>query len=287
MILVTGASGLLGYHLCKRLLQDGHGVIGLVHKTPLKSHTTRFKACKGDVTKLESLLNIFTHNKIDTVIHLAAALPYDMNPKYFQVNVVGSGNILELSRQYDVKRFIFASSMSVYSRPEYLPVDESHPASPQSMYGKNKYCIENVLPEYGIPYTILRYSGMYGIGQKQGRAIGTFVKQVLNNEPITVNGDGSQSSDFIYVKDAVEGTILALDKPGIYNIGSGQEMSLLELAKLVVKLTDSKSEIILDKKPVDRPFRFVSDISKARKELGFNPMSVEEGIKAYIDEVSK
>ena len=292
-ILVTGASGLLGRHLCARLLRDGHRVIGLVHREPLHLENSRFASCVGDITDVSSLERIFRSHDIKGVFHLAAALPYDWNPRYYAVNVVGSRKVLNMCADYKVRFFVFASSMSVYGIPKYLPVDEEHPTkvltNPDRDYGQSKLGTEQEIPLYGIPYAILRYAGMYGVGQKNGRAVRNFVQQAMKGEPITVNGDGSQSSDFVYVEDAVEGTMLAISKhkQGIFNIGSGQETSLLELARMVVKITGSKSEIAIGGGPVDRPFRFVSDIGRARRELGYSPMGLVDGLRNYIEDVQR
>jgi UDP-glucose 4-epimerase len=289
-ILVTGASGLLGRHLCARLLRDGYRVVGLVHHEPLRLENregSRFTSCVGDITDVSSLERIFRGHDIEGVFHLAAALPYDRNPQYYDVNVVGSRIVLNMCIAHKVKFFVFASSMSVYGRPEYLPVDEGHPANPDNGYGCSKLDTEKDIPLYGIPYTILRYSGMYGAGQKKGRAVKNFVSQALKGEPITVDGDGSQSSDFVYVEDAGEGTMLAMSKhsQGIFNIGSGQETSLLELARMVVEITGSRSEIVLGGGPVDRPFRFVSDIGKAKRELGYCSSGLVDELRRYIEDI--
>ena len=286
-ILVTGASGLLGRHLCARLLRDGYDVVGLVHREPLhleNRESSHFTPCRGDITDVSSLDGIFRSRDIEGVFHLAATLPYDRDPQYYKVNVMGSRNVLNVCATPQVKFFVFASSMSVYGRPEYLPVDEEHPTNPSNGYGQSKLDTEQEIPLYGISYTILRYSGMYGLGQKNGRAVRNFVEQAMRGEPITVDGDGGQSSDFVYVDDAVEGTMLALGKQGVFNIGSGQETSLLELARMVVEITGSKSEIVVGGDPVDRPFRFVSDIGKARRELGYCPGDLVEGLREYIEE---
>lgn len=286
-ILVTGASGLLGRHLCTRLLRDEYDVIGLVHYEPIHLNDSRFTSCVGDITDISSLEWIFRSHDIDRVFHLAATLPYDCNPQYYDVNVMGSRKVLNMCLKHNVQFFVFASSMSVYGTPEYLPVDEEHPTNPDNDYGQSKLDTEQEILCCGIPYTILRYSGMYGAGQKNGRAVRNFVSQALKGEPITVDGDGSQSSDFVYVEDAVEGTMLAMSKHshGIFNIGSGQETSLLELARMVVEITGSRSEIVLGGGSVERPFRFVSNIGKARRELGYCPNGLVDGLRKYIEEV--
>jgi len=290
-VLITGASGLIGSHLCRALSANGADVIALTHQTknPVLSSIPKnsIEITPCDIRDRANLDLVFRYYQPDAVFHLAAALPYDVKPDYHEVNMVGSRNVLELSRGYEVKQFIFSSSMSVYTRPQYLPVDEEHPVVPKTTYGEGKLQVERMIPEFGIPYTIIRYAGVYGVGQKNGRAVGTFVQQALAGEPIVVNGDGSQSSDFISVHDAVDGTIRVLGRQGTFNIGSGQEMSLLGLAQMVVRLTGSKSEIVLDGGAVDRPFRFVADIGKARRELGFNPSGIEDGLRKYIEEIKE
>jgi len=232
-------------------------------------------------------------NHIKVILHLAAQLPNGSdlsNPfLYFDINARGTLNILDAAYLNSVDKFIYTSSMSVCSEPpKYLPADENHPVQPSTIYGVSKlegelYCN---LYSKAINMVVLRYSGAYGQGERKSNAIPTFIDQASNNRPITIYGDGMQTSDFIYIKDVVQGTLLALEKnrPGVYNIGSGEEISVRDLAKRITNFTNSKSEIVLTNKDAERSFRFVLDITKSRKVLGYSPHSFDEGLRTYIKE---
>lgn len=294
-ILVTGASGLIGYHLCKRLVSEGNQVVGLVHKriNPLTNSllkSSRFKSRVGDIRDDYAIKNILKDNKIKTVFHMAAHLPYSPERDYTGVNILGISNLLNSARINGVEDFLFASSISVYSTPpDYLPVDEVHPIRPLDVYGASKLAGELFCNCYSkfMRITILRYAGVYGVGGT-ARAVFKFFHSALDNEPLSIFGNGKQSSEYVYVDDVVEGTYLAWKKgqSGIYNIGSGQETAIIDLARQIVNLTNSKSKIVLAQKETDRPFRFVSDISKARRDLGYNPMSLSQGLSVYLEDMS-
>ena len=296
-ILVTGATGFIGSHLCKELIQRGYTVFGLSHSGRIQNiksllNQKGFHLQRGDIRDVNILSDIIKYNNIRVIFHLAAQLPQgdDLNNPFlcFDINAKGTLNLLNAALN-NVDKIIYASSMSVYSEPpKYLPVDEKHPVQPSTIYGVSKlegelYC--NVYSK-AMNIVVLRYGGAYGNGQPKHNAIPTFINLALNNRPITIYGDGTQTSDFAYVKDVVKGTLLALEKnkPGVYNIGSGEEMSVRDLAKRIINFTDSKSEIVLVDKDTDRPFRFVLDITKARKDLGYSPQSVDESLSMCISE---
>ena len=295
-ILVTGASGLIGSRLCKRLVEDGLEVVGLVHKTvsPTLSSIpqSNFTIEKCDIRDCKSVKSIIRKHLPETVFHLAAHLPHTSNPDFVKVNAVGTINLLDACYANCVSNFVYASSMSVYSTPpSYLPVNEAHPTQPDNTYGRCKLigellceCLSRVLRT-----VVIRYSSVFGAGDNS-RAAYHFMKAALEGKSIPVDGDGSQSSDFIYVDDAVTGTLLALDKGKsgqVYNIGSGKETSVLELAYHVNHLTKPAPGVVLSGKPVARPFRFIADIGKARSELGYSPSSLVDGLRKYREEMMK
>ncbi len=300
-ILVTGATGFIGSHLCKELIQRRYNVFGLSPSNEFRNiksllNQKKFHLLKGDIRNLDCLKKIIKKYKIKAIFHLAAVLPHsdDLRDPFllFEVNARGTLNLLNAAYLNGVKKFIYISTNSVFSEPpEYLPVDEQHPTQPSTIYGASKLGGELYCHVYSkaMDITILRYCGAYGKGQDEHYATYRLVKQALNNEPITIYGDGTQSSDFTYIKDIIQGTILALEKnkPGIYNISSGEEISIKNLAKKIIKLTNSKSKIILTGKSIDRPFRFVLDIRKARKILGYSPCSLNDRIAIYILEFKK
>jgi UDP-glucose 4-epimerase len=298
-VLVTGATGFIGSHLCKELIQREYTVFGLSHTGRIQNIKSllsqkEFYLQRGDIQDVKILSEIIKNNNIRVIFHLAAQLPRGEGINdpflFFATNAKGTLNLLNAAHLNGVDKLIYASSMSVYSEPpKYLPVDEKHSVRPSTIYGVSKlegelYC--NVYSK-AMNIVVLRYGGAYGKGQPKHNAIPTFVNQALNNMPITIHGDGTQTSEFVYVKDVVQGTLLALEKnkTGVYNIGSGEEMSVRDLAKRIINFTDSKSEIVLVDKDTDRPFRFVLDITKARKDLGYSPHSFDEGLFRYISEL--
>jgi len=232
-------------------------------------------------------------NQAKVVFHLAAQLPSDgglENPfVYFETNARGTLNLLNAAYLNGVEKFIYASSMSVYSEPpQYLPVDESHPTQPSTMYSVAKLVGELCCNLYSkvMNIVVLRYSGAYGRGERPSDAMLTFINQALSNKPITIHGDGTQASDFVYIDDVIQGTLLAWEnnQPGVYNIGSGQETSVRELAERIIDITNSKSEAALTDKDTERPFKFFLDITKAQKVLGYSPRLLNEGLRIYLKE---
>ena len=297
-ILITGATGFIGSHLCKELVQRGYQVFALSHCSRFHNVKSlllheKFQIEIGDVRDANMIHNIVKNNHIKAIFHLAAHLPDGKNLEnplmYFETNEKGTINILNAAYLNSVEKFIYASSMSVYSEsPEYLPVDESHPVQPSTAYGIAKLAGELYCHPYSkaMDIVILRFSGAYGRGERDSDAIPTFINQALNNRPITIHGDGRQTSDFVYIDDIVKGTLLAWEKnkPGVYNIGSGEEISVIELAKRIINITNSKSEAVVTYKDAERPFRFFLDITKAQKVFDYSPRSLDEGLQTYIKE---
>lgn len=293
-ILITGASGLIGSHLCKRLAENGADVVGLVHNrlnpslNDLPEAHFDMECCSIlDYDALDSL--VWAYHP-DTVFHFAAHLPSTAHPDFIKVNVLGTNNLLDTCYRKGVKNFIYASSMSVYSTPPaHLPVDEEHPTRPGDTYGRTKLIGELLCECYSrmMKTVVVRFSSVFGPGDNS-RVAYHFMQTALSGQAIRVDGDGSQSSDFVYVNDAVEGAILALDKGKsgeVYNIGSGQETSVLELANMIAGLGSPPVEVKLSGKPATRPFRFAADIGKARRELGYSPNDLVDGLRKYREEM--
>ena len=290
-IMVTGASGLIGSHLCRRLVSEGYPVVGLVHDTvnPRLLGITAAQPLeieRGDITNPYTISEIIRRYNIKTVFHLAAHVPYRNNPDFVGANTVGTRNMLLTCLRSEVKDFIYTSSISVYSSPPcYLPVDENHPTDPKDEYGRTKLYGElacGLMPDQMVT-AIVRYSGVYGLGMAD-RVIAYLVRASLHNEPIPIYGDGNNSADFVYIDDAVEGAILAWrkHKKETYNIGSGQEITIADLAHKIIDLTKSKSEISFTGDSCECS-RFVASIHKARTELGYSPHSIDDGLRLYVE----
>lgn len=293
-ILITGASGLIGSRLCTRLAGNEADIVALTYKTnnPVLASIPQgdIEIATCDIRGYDNLSLIFSYYQPDTVFHFAAHLPSTANPDFIQVNVIGTSNLLDISHRKKVKNFIYASSMSVYSTPPTrLPVDEYHPARPDDVYGKTKLIGELLCGCYArvMRTVVVRFSSVFGVGDNS-RVAYHFIRSALSSQAIQVDGDSSQSSDFICVDDAVQGAILASEKGKsgeVYNIGSGQETSVLELANLIAGLVEPNVEVKLSGKPATRPFRFVANISKARRELGYSPSNLVEGLRRYREEI--
>ncbi len=293
-ILITGASGLIGSHLCKKLAETAADVIALTHNAvnlvlaSIPRGTIEITSC--DIRDYDKLSLVFSYYRPDTVFHFAAHLPSTASPDFIKVNVTGTSNLLDICYRKGVKNFLYASSMSVYSAPPVrLPVDEVHPTLPGDTYGRTKLIGEILCECYSkvINTVVIRFSSVFGLGDNS-RVAYHFMRSALSGKTIQVDGDGSQSSDFIYVDDAVEGAILATEKGKsgeVYNIGSGQETSVLELANLIAGLVEPNAEVKLSGKLATRPFRFVADIGKARRELRYSPSDLADGLRKYREEM--
>jgi nucleoside-diphosphate-sugar epimerase len=209
------------------------------------------------------------------------------------INAMGTRNLLVSAYEHGVEEFIYASSMGVYSTPpEVLPVPENYPTKPDTSYGMSKvlgeFCCKSM--SKAMKVVIARYSGAFGKGMELNRVIPTFVRNALDNKPIEVLGDGTQSSDFCCVDDIVDGTILAWKRGqsgGVYNIGSGYETVLEYLALDILALTKSQSVVKMVGNKIDRPFRFYLDITKARNELDYEPTPFHDALYLYINNVKR
>ena len=276
-VLITGANGFIGSHLCEALNKKGYDVAHLG---------------KADIRDFKEILKIFKKQKPYGVFHLAALLPPGENNAFFDVNVKGTFNLLEACRLCDVKRFIYSSSMSVYGDAKYLPVDEKHPNNTSDFYGLSKLLGEELvklyIKQYDLNAIILRYSGVYGPGKKQG-AVANFIKNAKLDKPLTITHNISW--DIIYIKDVVEANIMAFEKADklrfeIINIGSGKEINIKDLAEKIIQITGSKSKIrILASHGSLAPRHFYFNINKAKRLLKFKPQSYDTSLKANIAKI--
>lgn len=298
-VLVTGATGYIGSHLCRALVERGCRVFALSRSSNvinIKQLLPKeyFHLLQGNILDITEMNKLVRENEIEAIFHLAARLPEDedLNCPLPSLDINGRGtlNLLYTARENKVARFIYSSSIDVYSEPpDYLPVDEKHPTCPHTPYGTGKLMGELYAGLFSaqLHITTLRYSIVYGRGGKTLSAISRFTKQAFDNEPLTVYGDGKQSNDFVYIDDIVQANLLALerDKPGIYNIGSGQETSISNLAETIIGLNRPGSGLIFTGAQSNRPFRFALDISQARKALGYQPHSLSEGLSEFIEDL--
>lgn len=305
--LVTGGAGFIGSHLCERLLEEGHKVICLDNfitgrkeniKPLLKNK--KFSLIEADVTKQNSIP--YTLYPIRYIFHLASpASPVDYQKypiKTLMTNSLGTYNMLELARE-NKARFLLASSSEVYGDPKEHPQTETYwgcvnPIGLRSCYDESKRFAESLTIAYfrkfNLDIRIIRIFNTFGerMRKDDGRVISTFINQALKGEPITVFGKGTQTRSFCYISDMIEGLVKAMfeknTKGEVLNLGSPQEVRIIELAKLVKKLTKSQSKIKFTKLPTDDPRRRKPNIAKARKMLKWEPrVNLEEGLKRTIE----
>ncbi|AIJ06434.1 UDP-glucose 4-epimerase [Methanocaldococcus bathoardescens] len=296
MILVTGGAGFIGSHIVDKLIENNYDVIILDNLTTGNKNNINPKAefINADIRDkdLDKKINF---KDIEVVIHQAAQINVRSsveNPIYDgDINVLGTTNILEFMRKYDINKIIFASSVGVYGEPNYLPVDENHPINPLSPYGLSKYVGEEYIKLYnrlyGIEYAILRYSNVYGERQDpKGEAgvISIFIDKMLKNENPIIFGDGNQTRDFVYVGDVAKANIMALNwKNETVNIGTGKETSVNKLFNIIKNEIGFKGNAIYDKPREGEVYRIYLDIKKA-ESLGWEPeVDLKEGIKRVVN----
>jgi UDP-glucose 4-epimerase len=288
-VLATGGAGFIGSHLADRLIDTGHDVIVLDNfstgRTRNLSNSVRhpsFELVRADVRRIPRSF-VRRLRRVDRVCHLAAATSVQESVKdpilTTEVNVVGTLNVLEAAKALKAERVVFASSAAVYGRPRAFPISEDMNVSPISPYGASKAASELYLRSFEENYDIegvsLRYFNVYGPRQtpcQYAGVISIFANRALQQQPLQVFGDGSQTRDFIFVSDAVEATIAALEKPlknRVFNIASGKETSVLELAKTIKKITQSRSELEFSPPRSGDIPRSLADTIRAENELRF------------------
>jgi len=277
-ILITGVDGFIGKYLFAELKNRGIDVSGVSKK-------------ELDICDKESVNKFFQNKKFDIIFHLAALVSQKDEDfqNLFSVNCFGTENLLKAAVKNGVKKFIYSSSSSVYSRSEgKIPFKESF-ACPDSIYGVSKLAGENLCEiyrkNYGLQTISLRYASVFGYLQKENSVVPIFISNVLDGKNIQIFGRGVRTQDFIYVKDVVSANIKAAEskRTGIFNIGSGKEVSIVELARKISKIfLQNKCDaqhIIVSKEDKSKG---CLDISKAKNILKFFPeYSLDKGLEDY------
>ncbi len=300
--LVTGGAGFLGSHLCDQLIERGHRVIcvdnfetGSLQNIQHLNDGDNFRFLMTDITE---------HYEIDEpvqfVYHMASPaspIDYARLPLHtLKVGAYGTHNTLGLAK-IKRARFLIASTSEVYGDPLVHPQPETYwgnvnPIGPRGVYDEAKRYAEALTMAYlrqqGVDTSIARIFNTFGprMRPNDGRAIPTFLTQALTDRPLTVFGDGGQTRSFCYVDDLIRG-LISLAESGVHepvNLGNPDEMTLLEMAQLVVELTESRSEIVFEALPVDDPKVRQPDISRARDLLGWQPeVDIREGLRRTIE----
>jgi dTDP-glucose 4,6-dehydratase len=300
--LVTGGAGFLGSHLCDELLARGNRVICVDNlETGSLVNIEHIRGPEFTHLNVDIIEPYFVEEPVDFVYHLASpASPIDylrLPLHTLKVGSYGTHQTLGLAKRHRA-RFLISSTSEVYGDPQVHPQPESYwghvnPIGPRGVYDEAKRYAEALTMAYhrqqGVDTAIMRIFNTYGprMRPNDGRAIPTFFRQALQDRPITVFGDGSQTRSFCYVEDLIRGMI-ALAESGHHdpvNIGNPDEFTLLELAQTIVELTSSRSEIVHEALPIDDPKVRQPDISLARDVLGWEPrIGLREGLKRTVDE---
>lgn len=304
-ILVTGGAGFIGSHLCDKYAKEGHTVLCLDNFMSGDLRNIRhlldyrnFKLVKGDIRDFGLLEKVMLD--IDVVFHLAAQIHVDrsyIEPKLtYDVNVMGTQNILEVARIHDAKRIIYASTSEVYGSALQVPIDENHPLNAPHPYGASKIAADRMcyayMHTYGMNISTLRFFNIFGPRQRDfgyGGVISIFTRRVLSGTPPIIYGDGTQTRDYTYIEDAIRAYDLVLNytKPitGPINFGTGKEVTILDLASKIIDLCGKKGDI----KPVHvvprigEVERLIADATKTKTLLGWEPkFSLEEGLNRFI-----
>jgi len=299
--LVTGGAGFLGSHLCKRLLIEGNEVIaadnfytGTKDSIVELLDNPNFELVRHDIT-------FPLYVEVDEIYNLAcpaSPIHYQFDPvQTTKTSVHGSINMLGLAKRLKAK-ILQASTSEVYGDPQVHPQPESYMGNvnlngPRSCYDEGKRCAETLFFDYYRQYNlrikVARIFNTYGPNMQpnDGRVVSNFIMQALQDKPITIFGDGSQTRSFCYVDDLIEAFFRLMDSPddftGPINIGNPVEFRIMELAEKVIKLTDSKSKLVYEKLPDDDPIQRQPDINLAKEKLGWEPkIHLEEGLVMTI-----
>jgi UDP-glucuronate decarboxylase len=316
-ILITGGAGFIGSHLCERFVRDGHEVLCLDNyftgdKTNIAHlmNNPRFELIRHDVTEPILL-------EVDWIFNLAcpaSPIHYQYNPvKTIKVNVLGALNMLGLAKRVKA-RILQASTSEIYGDPDVHPQEEVYwgnvnPIGKRSCYDEGKRVAETLFFDYlrqnKVDIKVVRIFNTYGPRMRpdDGRVVSNFIVQALNDKPITIYGDGSQTRSFCYIDDMLEGMIRMMDYetgersrehdytkqypsgfPGPVNLGNPHEVSILSIARRVVEMSGSRSEIVFHPLPEDDPKRRCPDIARAKTFLEWQPfVSLDKGLEKTIE----
>ena len=297
--IVTGGGGFIGSHLCEKLVEEGHSVtiidnFSIGRKTNLEKIKNKVKIINKDIRNYNSIKKLFKN--IDNVFHLAALadiVPSIENPDdYYSTNVTGTYNVLKLSSENKIKRFIYSASSSCYGIPVQYPTKEIATINPQYPYALTKRLGEELVIHFSNVYKLnassLRFFNVYGPRARTsgtyGAVFGVFLAQKIAKKPFTIVGDGKQTRDFTYVSDIVEAIIKVSKKKNItgeiFNVGSGKTISVNKIVELL-----KGKKINIPKRPGEPDITFAC-IKKIKRKTGWKPkISIEKGIKIMLQHI--
>jgi UDP-glucuronate 4-epimerase len=306
-ILITGGAGFIGSHLCEKLVSCGHRVTCLDNFDPFYDPQIKrdnlaafdgsenFRLVEGDIRNLELLQGLWRDDAPETVVHLAAKAgvrPSIEDPlAYQEVNVNGTANLLEMCRRHGTKKFIYASSSSVYGNNRKIPFAEDDPVDhPISPYAATKKAGELLCHTYhhlfGLPIFCLRFFTVYGPRQRPEMAIHKFARLIRDRQQLPVFGDGGSDRDYTYIDDIIDGVNRAIERCSgyrIFNLGESQTTTLRNLITLLEKSMGATA--IIDYQPMQPGDvqRTYADLERSRAELGYSPsVPVELGIPLFV-----
>ncbi len=309
-ILVTGGAGFIGSNLCETLVNSGHFVICVDNLITGSQKNIAHLMTKNNFQFINHDVSLpfkTRLRKIDEIYHLASPADPNANSPFsyiahpfetMKVNTIGTWNMCELAIKHNAK-LLFSSTSEVYGDPEKSPQDEEYRGNvstngPRSIYDESKRFGETIVFAYvrekKLDGRVTRIFNTYGpkMNIDEGRAVVNFIKQALKNEQVTIYGDGSQTRSFCFIDDQVNGQLLAMETVGtkgeIINLGNPDERTILDFAKLIKKLVNSKSDIVFnDPLPSDDPVQRKPDIKKAKQVLGWAPHTkLEDGLLKTI-----
>ncbi len=293
-ILVTGGAGFIGSHLVDALVESGHRVSVVDNlSTGLEEYVNPSAAFYREDIAGDHLRAVFAKEKPEVVFHLAAHVnlreSFQEPTAGARNNIVGSLNLLQLMAEFGVPKIVFSSTGgAIYGEPKQIPTPETYFAIPTSPYGISKLAVEYYLDVWqrlhGIEYVALRYANVYGPrqgGKGEAGVVAIFAKKMLKGEPVEIFGDGKQTRDYVYVADVVAANLAALEYrgSGIFNIATGLETSVRGIFEKLSKLLNYSAAPAFAPAVKGEILRSALDISKAKRELGWQPkVSLEEGL---------
>jgi UDP-glucose 4-epimerase len=299
-ILVTGGAGFIGSHVVDLFVAQGYEVV-IVDDLSTGRASNLNPAAKFYQLDIRDpkLRDVFDSERPDYISHHAAQM--DVRRSVAQplfdadVNILGSINLIEFAKEFNVKHFVYISTGgAVYGEPEKLPCDETHPINPICQYGASKHTVEHYLymynVNYGLSYTVLRYPNVFGPRQDphgEAGVVAIFTGKMLAEEPITINGDGEQTRDFVFVRDCARANYLAVTndhQSGIYNIGWGRPTSINEIYSTLAQVINYSRSVAHGPAKVGETRHIYLDASKANSDLKWSPtITLEDGLKETVE----
>lgn len=304
-IMITGGAGFIGSHLCEKYTKEGHTVLcmdnflsgDLINVRHLLDYRN-FKLIKGDVRDKDLLERMCAD--VDVILHLAAQIHVDrsyIEPALtYDINVMGTQNVLEVARFHDIKKVIHASTSEVYGSALHVPIDEDHPLNAPHPYGASKIAADRMcyayIHTYGLNINLMRFFNIFGPRQRDlgyGGVISIFTRRIMSDMPPIIFGDGRQTRDYTYIDDAIHGYDLALactkriDEP--INLGTGAEVSITDIANKLIRLCgkQGRMEPVYIEPRIGEVKRLIANNQKAKELLGWEPeVDFDKGLEMFV-----